>query len=196
MPHKSILPALITAFTLILATHQQAWSQQLQITSATSSIQFVGSKPTGSHNGGFRNFSGQFNPGTGQLTLTIDMTSVQTDDQKLTGHLMSPDFFDARKFATASFRSTQIRKQQNGTATHVIAGDLTLHGATQPIEIPCTIRWQEKSLMTIGTVKLSRSAFGINFGAGEINDEVPVTFQLLATAAVDGEQQGSGSGRR
>ena len=192
---RNVFIAFSTAISLTAAA-QLGWSQELQITSASSRIQFVGSKPGGSPTGGFGAFTGLFNAGTGQLSLTIDMTSVHTDDQKLTGHLMSVDFFDVRSFPTASFKSTQILKQQNGTATHLVIGDLTLHGKTQQIQIPCTIQWQEKSLVTTGTVTLNRSAFGINYGAGEISDEVPVTFQLLAAPAAGGEQQGSGSSRR
>ena len=58
------------------------------------------------------------------------MQSLSTDEAKLTAHLMSPDFFDVRKFPTASFVSTQIRKEQRSGTTHVLVGNLTLHGVT------------------------------------------------------------------
>ena len=161
------------------------WGQNLQISNAGSRIQFVGSKREGSHQGAFGKFSGSFDAGAGKLTLRIDMNSLQTDDKKLTGHLMSPDFFDVRKFPTTLFESTQIRKSQNGTATHAIDGKLTLHGVTRQITIPCNIYWQGDSLVTTGTVSLQRSTFGINYGAGQINEEVPVTFQLTAAPADD-----------
>jgi len=171
-------------------------AESLQISSSSSKIQFVGSKPDGSHKGGFNTFAGIFDPGTGQLSLNIDMRSIFTDDQKLTGHLMSPDFFDVRKFPAATFASSQIRKEQTQGATHVIVGNLTLHGTTQQITIPCNIQWQGTSLVTSGTVTLQRSNFGVNYGQGQINEAVPVTFQLVASPAAGGEQQGSGSGSR
>src|SRR5687767_1251852 len=64
-----------------------------------STIGFVGSKVTGSHNGGFKKFSGEFALADGKLTgsghkLVIDMDSTWADNEKLTGHLKSPDFFD------------------------------------------------------------------------------------------------------
>ena len=99
---------------------------------------------------------------------------------------INTDFFDVRKFPTATFVSTQIRKQPGDKTTHILVGNLTMHGATQQIQIPCNIFWQGKKLVTQGSVVLQRSAFGMNFGAGQIRDEVPVTFNVVASAAAGG----------
>ena len=45
---------------------------------------------------------------TGAVDVTIDMTSVYSDDEKLTQHLSSPDFFDVAKFPTATFARLEI----------------------------------------------------------------------------------------
>ncbi|MEK6233620.1 MAG: YceI family protein, partial [Planctomycetales bacterium] len=82
--------------------------RMLTITTAGSSVTFVGAKPDRRHQGGFRGFHGSFDAGQGQLTLNIDMQSLFTDDPNLTKHLMSPDFFDARNFPAATFTSKGI----------------------------------------------------------------------------------------
>lgn len=67
-----------------------------------SKITFVGSKVTRSHNGGFHEFDGYFHVTSDTLAasgnkLVIDMTTTYADDDKLTEHLKSPDFFDVEK---------------------------------------------------------------------------------------------------
>src|SRR5262245_19524623 len=63
-----------------------------------SSIGFVGSKVTRSHNGGFKNFAGTLKVAGGKIVGTpeikINMKSAWADDDRLTRHLLSPDFFN------------------------------------------------------------------------------------------------------
>src|SRR6185369_10240578 len=77
-----------------------------------STLGFVASKVTGSHNGGFKQFSGTLSVADGKIVVPtefkIDLNSVFTDNEKLTGHLKSPDFFDVAKFTVATFTVTSI----------------------------------------------------------------------------------------
>src|SRR5262245_39025087 len=67
-----------------------------------STIGSVGSKVTGKHTGGFKKFSGQFALAGDSLSggghkVVIDMTTTWADNERLAGHLKSPDFFDVAK---------------------------------------------------------------------------------------------------
>ena len=55
------------------------------------------------------------------------MASVVTPDPNLTGHLQSPDFFDAELHPEVRFRSTEIVRR--GDEIRVV-GELTLKGHT------------------------------------------------------------------
>ena len=62
---------------------------------AESTIGFVGSKVTGSHNGGFKKFAGKVSVADGKIAaaeIKIAMVSTWADNERLTGHLRSPDF--------------------------------------------------------------------------------------------------------
>ncbi len=79
---------------------------------AESTIGFVGSKVTRSHNGGFKNFAGKINVASGKIAGTpefkISMQSTWADDQRLERHLKSPDFFDAATYPVTTFTVTGI----------------------------------------------------------------------------------------
>ena len=110
--------------------------------SVNSTIDFVGSKVTGSHKGGFRKFVGELNVANGKVADTgnkviIDATSLWADNDRLTGHLKSPDFFGVAQFPTATFESTSVAQQ---TTNFTVTGNLTLHGITKQISFPADIK--------------------------------------------------------
>jgi polyisoprenoid-binding protein YceI len=110
---------------------------------ADSSIGFVGSKVTGRHEGGFKEFSGTFKTDGKRLLGTanrieIAMKSTWSDAEKLTGHLMSADFFDVETYPTSVFELLRVTKAE-GENRYTLVGKLTLHGVTKQISFPATV---------------------------------------------------------
>ena len=136
----------------------------LAIDPSSSKIEFVGAKVTASHVGGFTDFSGKVDVGdpieASTIELTIQTTSLFADKEKLTKHLKSPDFFDVGKFPTATFRSTEIKKDGAG---HTISGDLTLHGVTKRISFPATISATDSEVSAKAEFSINRQDFGIAY---------------------------------
>ena len=64
---------------------------------------------------------------------TARIESLTTQDVQLTGHLMSPDFFDQANYPTGTFASTKIESDGNGKLK--VVGNLTLRGVTRPVEL-------------------------------------------------------------
>ncbi len=72
-------------------------------------------------------------PEDATLTGTAPVGAVTTDQADLTAHLLSPEFFDAERHPTASFRSERIvREGEDGV---VVSGELTIKGITRPVEL-------------------------------------------------------------
>ena len=131
----------------------------------SSSIGFVGSKVTGRHNGGFRKFAGELHVENGKIADTgnkvvIDTTSLFADNDRLTGHLKSKDFFDVAQYPTATFQTTSIVPN---TTNSTIAGDLTLHGITRHISFPATIKVTDSSVDVAAQFFLNRFDFEMKY---------------------------------
>src|SRR6185503_19235568 len=99
-------------------------------------------KVTGKHDGGFRNFAGELNIMNGRVADTgnkvvIDTTSLWADNDRLTGHLKSPDFFNVAQHPTAIFETTSVAQN---TTNFTITGNLTLHGVKKQISFPADIK--------------------------------------------------------
>ncbi len=157
---------------------------------STSSIGFIGSKVTGSHNGGFTEFSGTVNcPDRADLTscrvdFTVQMASVFTDTERLTGHLQNDDFFDVPNHPTATFVSTAIAIE---TATTMqVTGNLTLRGTTKSITFPATVQMGPDGFEMSSEFALNRMDFGVSYAGREddlIREEVVIKLDIKGREA-------------
>ncbi|GGD09463.1 YceI family protein [Nocardioides daphniae] len=71
-------------------------------------------------------------PSNSSVTVTIQTASIDTGTEDRDGHLKSADFFDAEKYPTITFKSTDV--QRDGTDWE-ITGDLTIKDVTKPVTI-------------------------------------------------------------
>lgn len=160
--------------------------EQLLLTQDAGKLGFVGRKVTGQHEGKFEKFSGTLDldpaaPEKSKIALDIDLSSVKTDDAKLDKHLVSPDFFDASKFAKATFESTEIKVGGTNGATHTVTGNLDFHGAKKSLSFPVTVAVAADKVTVKGEFSLNRKDFGVNYAGmanNLIKDDVTVAIDL------------------
>lgn len=76
-------------------------------------------------------------PANSSVRVTIDVASVDTDNERRDNHLRSGDFFDAEKHPQMTFESTSVRQVSENKL--IATGDLTIKGITQEVELPINI---------------------------------------------------------
>ena len=138
---KTIALALVVVFSTLSVT-----AQTKKVNASSSSINWVGKKVTGQHNGtvnlkdGKLVFKGKKLVGG---SFNVDMTSLTATDLqgeyqgKLNGHLKSEDFFGTEKYPTAKLIFKKI-----GTKTanvYTVTADLTIKGITKPVTFLMTV---------------------------------------------------------
>ena len=120
-------------------------------------------------------------PEKSSVSITIDVGSVDTNNAQRDEHLRSPDFFDAKQFPTATFKSTKVVKKDKALA---VTGDFTLHGVTKSItadvEHVGTGKGPQGGEVTgfSAKVTLQRSEFGIKTYPGMLGEEVTLLVDL------------------
>ena len=131
----------------------------------TSKVEWVGAKVTGDHTGGFKVVKGTAQVDAGallSLNAEIDIASMFSDSDRLTGHLLSADFFEAKKYPTATFSSTKV---ENGTIT----GVLDMRMIKKEISFPAKISVQEQAVDIQAEFTINRRLWEINYN-GKAND--------------------------
>ena len=124
---------------------------------------------------------------TGEVDVTIDMTSVNTGSEAFDEHIRAEDLLDTAKHPTATFRSTRV--VFTGDQPSSIDGLLTIKGITKPVTLTVT------SFVTKSHPMAKKPAIGANahanikrsdFGAGKyvpmVGDEVRLDIALEAIA--------------
>jgi len=153
----------------------------LKLDAEKSKIGFVGTKPDGKHVGGFKKFKADAmadyeNPAAGTLEITIDTTSLWSDDEKLTNHLKNPDFFDVRKYPTIVFKATKITADEESAK---LTGQMTMLGKTVEVTVPAKVDVTDEAITLTSDLKIDRTQWGMNYGAGKIDNEVAISAVLV-----------------
>lgn len=150
--------------------------------SQNSSVEFVGThvgddpKP---RLGGFSKFNGLIlmdEKGAAPESMSIDFEigSIWTEFDKLTGHLMAPDFFDQRKYPKATFHSTQI--VTNGAGQYTVKGELAMLGKSAELSFPAKVTIGNDGLTLSSEFILDRTNYGMNKMTDGVEKEVAISF--------------------
>lgn len=159
-------------------------SAALHADATTSTISWVGAKITDSHLGGFNQFSVDGTVSNGRtlnvISATIQMDSLFSDSERLTGHLKSDDFFDVENHPTAMFTSTSIQDGGEG-GTHTVTGSLDLHGVVNQVSFPATIEATPNSAVFKAEFNIDRQRWNISYPGRPddlIKDEVAIKLDI------------------
>ncbi|MEP6850318.1 MAG: YceI family protein [Acidobacteriota bacterium] len=178
-----------TANTTSNSTAAPGKTETLTVTPENSKVEFTASKVTASHPGGFKKFDGSIDlvndkPEGSRVKIDIDLSSVFTNEEKLSEHLKTPDFFDVAKFPKANFTSTSIASDAaKGADNYTVTGDFDLHGQKKSINFPAVIKVDAGAVTVTSEFSINRKDFGLvypGFANDLINDLVVIKLDLKA----------------
>lgn len=115
------------------------------------------------------------------VKLSIDASTIDTDDENRDNHLKGADFFDVAKYPTINFESTSFKKVEGNK--YKVVGKLTLHGVTKEVTLDVTFKGSTVhpyNKKTVAGFKFSttikRTDFGISPGtpSATVGDEVAI----------------------
>jgi polyisoprenoid-binding protein YceI len=117
------------------------------------------------------------------IDVDIDAASVYSNEPKRDEHLRNADLLDVERFPSMHFRSTRVSRSSVDSA--LVAGELTIHGVTRPVELRVTEispatkdPWGNIRFAASATTKISRKEFGLTWnplletGGVLVGDEV------------------------
>jgi polyisoprenoid-binding protein YceI len=138
--------------------------------------------------GRFKSFDGTIwidrqNPAVSRVELTIPATSIDTANENRDNDLRSPNYFDAAKYPTITFKSTKI--EPKGNDQYDVTGEFSLHGVTKTIHVPVKhmgfgkMGKTDKAGFEVA-LPISRKDYGMTSGAPVVGDDVEINIQVEA----------------
>ena len=195
LKHTTILLAFIAFTAFTPGSASKNWS----IDKAHASVNFSINHFFSAVQGKFKSFQGDFNFDPDQLNessfvFSIDVNSVDTDEDDRDKHLQSEDFFNAKKWPKMKFKSTKVVKA--GKDQYKIHGKLTIRDVTKEVVLPMKVTglidnpWQEDKVIMGIQIKttINRTDYGVGTGSwaatAVVGDDVDVTINM----ELDGEK--------
>lgn len=166
----------------------QAWKVDAVHSHVTFTISHFG---ISKQEGRFNDVSGtiHFDPANlagSKIDVTVDIASIDTNNEMRDKHLRTEDYFNADVNKTAQFVSTKIEPGADDK-TFKVTGDLKFMGQSKPLT--ATFNWggigsdPRAGTRTAGdaTFTLNRPEWGVGKPGGGLGDEVTVRVAIEAT---------------
>ncbi|ATL42284.1 YceI family protein [Elizabethkingia sp. HX WHF] len=125
---------------------------------------------------------------TSDITFSAEVNSVNTGNLDRDNHLRSADFFDAEHYPKITFKSTAVKKINEGEFQ--ILGDLTIKNVTQSIALDAEYSglmkdpWGNTKTGLSINGKINRKDFGLTWNASLETGGVLVGEEIKLTAEI------------
>ena len=192
---RNLLLALAVAAPLLAQTPPPAAAPAREIwvaDKAHSSTEFKIRHLMSNVKGTFRDFDAtvaidRADPSRSTVEFNIRAASIDTAEASRDEHLRSPDFFEAAKYPTISFKSEKVVPKS--ATLFDVTGDLTMHGVTKKVTLPVQFNGfmndgrNDRAGFAVETT-LDRKDYGITWnrildeGGVLLGDEVKVAIEL------------------
>lgn len=138
------------------------------------------------YNGSIETTKADFDGAT--INFSVDVNSVNTDNEKRDKHLKADDFFNAEKYPQMTFKGTSFKKISD--KKYILEGDLTIRDVTKKVKFEVSYGGTTKDPYGNtkagfkATTKISRKEFKLMWsamteaGGAVVGDEVEVKLNL------------------
>ena len=176
---KKILILSLSFFSLMSFT-TMITQDHVKVNTEASTVKWVGSKITSSHEGDIKISSGKLVLEDGMLLggeFVIDMTSIICTDlkpneggDKLVKHLKADDFFGVENHPTSTLKITNV--SHVSASNYLITADLTIKGITHPVDFNADVKINNNAYLATATLVFDRTKYGIEYNSGSFFDNL------------------------
>jgi polyisoprenoid-binding protein YceI len=121
-----------------------------------------------------------FNPDkleTSTIEATLDVNSINTDNELRDSHLRSDEYFDAAKYPAITMKSISFKHKSGDKYTGQFS--LTIKDKTKIFEVPFTYTTDPSNTATfIGGLKINRLDFGVGSKSLVMSNDVSIAIEV------------------
>jgi len=176
MYKKTILILLATALSV------SAFAQNLTPSDADSKISFAIKNMGVNVDGSLSGLKGKmvFDPkklSSSLFDVTVDVSTINTDNKRRDDHLKKDDFFDAEKYPTIHIKTTGI--QAKGNNIYFAKAVLTMHGVSKDIQFDFIAKPIQNGYNFKAEFSVDRKEYGVGGNSMTMGDNVKVSLDVV-----------------
>lgn len=111
--------------------------------------------------------------------VTVDASTVDTDNNSRDSHLRKADYFDVQKFPTIHIASKKIEATSK-PGVYLLHGDLTIKGITRPVKFTFVVKNTNAGYLFIGDFEINRRDFTVGDDSISLSDNLKVSLSIFA----------------
>lgn len=115
------------------------------------------------------------------FTVSVDASTIDTDNDSRDRHLKEEDYFDVAKFPEITITSTKVEKTNKTEAGfYYFTGTLSMRGITKPIAFPFHIEKINDDYLFTGEFEINRLDFEVGSSSAVLSNTVNISLSVLA----------------
>ncbi len=119
------------------------------------------------------------NPSASSADVTVDVKTIDTDNDRRDKHLQASDYFDVATYPQIRLVSTSI-KEGAIPGNYIFNGKLTIKDVTDEISFPFTVLPQDNGYLMAGSFSFDRLKYHVGKESKTMGDNVDVTLKIIA----------------
>lgn len=118
-------------------------------------------------------------PSAATFEVTVQASTIDTDNDRRDNHLRNADFFDVTKYPLIRLASTKV-EATNITGTYRFTGNLTIKDVTKVFSFPFKATAQGNGYLFEGEFNINRLEYNLGNESAFMSDEVKVSLSAFA----------------
>jgi len=118
-------------------------------------------------------------PQVSDIDVTVQVNTIDTDNERRDKHLKNDDFFDAEKYPVIRINSSKIEATTTA-ATYMFTGNLTIKDVTREVRFPFTAKPSGAGYVFEGEFSINRLDYHVGGESATMSDDVKVSLKAFA----------------
>ena len=111
--------------------------------------------------------------------ITVDASTIDTDNSSRDGHLKKAEYFDVARYPTIHLLSTKISATDK-PGIYLLNANLTIKGVTKPLKFTFKVNSSKDGYMFAGEFPMNRRDFNIGGSSVSMADNLKVMLSVFA----------------
>ena len=111
--------------------------------------------------------------------VTVESSTIDTDNDSRDGHLKKSEYFDVKKYPTIHIVSSKIQTTDKA-GVYLFTGNLTIKAVTKAIQFPFKVNKSNEGYLFTGAFEINRRDFGVGSSSVSLADNLKVALSVFA----------------
>ncbi len=113
------------------------------------------------------------------FNVSVDASTIDTDNSSRDGHLKKSDYFDVSKYPTINIVSTKVEATET-PGIYLLSANLTIKDVTLPVKFNFKVNKKDDGYLFIGDFDINRRDYNVGGSSISLSDSLNISLSVFA----------------